>query len=200
MSFVRARLSLTRLLVIRGSATLVLIVGSMLFTSILPTSSVLAYNTEGCYWSGGGYISYENHGSNSGYVSDMQQAEYRWNTAGTNVNYSSVYSSPDVNIYYGNYGNTGWDGITYYTCGTTFNVFSPPSTVEGNTYYFSQYSYDYAVQVYVHELGHVLGLAHNNPPLCDHVPIMYYSSARYTSCGIDTPQADDIAGAKFLYG
>lgn len=52
--------------------------------------------------------------------------------------------------------------------------------------------------VLAHELGHVLGLAHEN----DYRPtvIIYRDDSFYRDDGIYTPQNDDINGVRYIYG
>ncbi|MER7894449.1 matrixin family metalloprotease [Micromonospora sp. NPDC094482] len=52
----------------------------------------------------------------------------------------------------------------------------------------------------VHELGHVLGLAHSGIGPCVSVPVMYPSTdIRYGNCLINTPKADDVNAVNFIY-
>jgi hypothetical protein len=95
-------------------------------------------------------------------------------------------------------GNTGYDGITYYSCSGGY--FQNGVQSQLNSYYTASYSTNERISVTTHEFGHALGLAHNNPSLCNGVPVMYYSTDRYTVCGIYTPQQDDINGINHIYG
>lgn len=97
-----------------------------------------------------------------------------------------------------NYGNNGYDGITYYT-GCSGGWFYDSNTSYLNSYYTYWYSYYERISVATHELGHAIGLGHSNPPLCNGVPVMYYSTDRYVQCGIYTPQQDDVNGLNHLY-
>lgn len=64
-----------------------------------------------------------------------------------------------------------------------------------NTYYTSKYIQGKVDEVAAHELGHGIGLDHVN----DQRQLMYYNTSNYDKYGINTPQSDDINGAKAIY-
>jgi len=97
----------------------------------------------------------------------------------------------------GNFGNSGQDGFTSYTCSGGYFVATQVSTFL-NTYYTDAYDTNGREQVQAHEFGHALGLGHAGA-LCAGIPIMYFSSDRYFTCGIVTPQQDDVNGINAIY-
>jgi hypothetical protein len=175
----------------------------MLASALIVPASALAYNIEsGC---GSGWhaihsesvFSFTNNASNPAYTA-FNTAAGEWtgtptkvilqNTGGPGI----ITSNPDS-------GNTGYDGITYYSCSSGY--FTNGVRVQVNSYYTAGYSTNERVSVTTHEFGHALGLAHNNPSTCSGRPVMYYATpGRYTQCGIYTPQTDDINGINHIYG
>lgn len=164
------------------------------------SGSAFAYNLENCTWALT-TVKVFNNGPNQ--ASYFQTGEQHWNNQPDSLFYYIVptLSAADLETADFNFGNTGYDGLTTYTClaghFVTANV-----RAELNTYYtiYGGYSANEIVSVATHELGHAGGLAHNNPPLCNGTPLMYYSTARYVTCGIYTPQQDDINGMIAMYG
>jgi predicted Zn-dependent protease len=99
-----------------------------------------------------------------------------------------------------NHGNTGYDGITYWSCDPVNKQMLRPTYTDYNTYLTDQpqYSANALESIMVHELGHAVGLDHSGSMPCS-VPIMYFSSARFFTCSEILPQQDDINGINFLY-
>lgn len=69
-----------------------------------------------------------------------------------------------VDVWNGNYGNNGWNGITYfsYVAGTTYRFAENGVSITLNDYYVTNFPNDNKPRsVACHELGHALGLDHN---------------------------------------
>ncbi|WP_157631750.1 matrixin family metalloprotease [Catelliglobosispora koreensis] len=94
------------------------------------------------------------------------RAVTEWNkTSGIDSIYRTASAGCDgapvhcVHVYSGNYGNNGWMGITRVTYNSAQTYFAT-AKVELNNYYGGSLNTDWATAC--HELGHVLGLGHNN--------------------------------------
>ena len=155
------------------------------------SASAHAYTTEGCYWPRvyrGESIPWTNYASGP----DAQSfffAKNAWNAAPTPVYIAGSGNNIQASGAY--YGNTGWDGITYYSCPNAA-VFVSPVNVYENDYYTNSYSARDAESVTTHEFGHALGLNHS---YCG--TLMYYGTGG--GCRPNTPQGDDVNGINHIY-
>ena len=105
----------------------------------------------------------------------------------------------DIVSYDHNYGNTSWDGETFYTCSSRHTV-SSTVTANLNRYYADHYTHLEKTIVLTHEFGHALGLAHQTHTGCHAPPIMTPSALQpYHDCGRKYPQGDDIRGLSAIY-
>jgi len=187
------------------SKRILIVFALSLFGLVYAQFPAQAYTLEHCQWhdpaTGATPISWHYSLSTSGatanFHSAAQSAAYRWGGTPTSIYFNEVSSKYQINVTDENAGSSGFDGRTIYSCSAGY--FSGTVYVAVNRYYAQSYSQEGRTQVYVHELGHALGLAHTTVTLCNNVPIMYPSSDRYFRCGISTPQTDDINGIKAMY-
>jgi hypothetical protein len=152
--------------------------------------------TNGYQWSSS-YITYYNDGSNSFYSGIWNTAASRWNA--TNNVYITKGTKYDFRAGNKNAGKTGWDGITEYW-GTSTGYFTKVRAWV-NTYYTAQAKYTTSIVngVATHEMGHSLGLGHNNSTSSVMFPYTFYSDgtlARTTT----SPGSEDKATLANLYG
>lgn len=88
--------------------------------------------------------------------------------------------------------SASWDGITY----ENINVFG--YFTYANAYLNSCSTKNYSAStiqgVAAHELGHAIGLGHQNGCV-----LMTPDTSTRDSCGINTPQQDDVNGINYLY-
>lgn len=116
-----------------------------------------------------------------------------WNVSPANIVFSEN-SGGYAPVMYDTYNSgVGWDGITYiHPCNSCTYTYDDAYL---NYYYTVNYSDAEIQSVSAHELGHVLGLDHNTG--C--VLMNAYTSTRWGTCGVNTPQQDDINGVNAQY-
>lgn len=175
-------------------AAVVLVTGFFFGLGFTSPISAAAYNLEGCSWPGD-FIYYYIYAPALPYATPIDNAANSWTDTPTEINLlRTTGGSYNILANAYNFGNSGFDGETSYSCSGGY--FSGTVQTVLNTYYVSGYSSTARQQVQAHEFGHSLGLAHNNSTC---YVLMYYSSYRYFSCGIYSPQQDDVNGINAIY-
>lgn len=128
--------------------TAALISGFMLYTLVVPayaTSSVLT-------WHLAGSDKHLDWGGSTTYQAEFNASVTVWNNHKPGViRQDDAATVRDVTI------------SDYYEVSTTAGVTSSSGTIKFNTYKMNTYTTDQLLNVYIHELGHALGLAHNQP-------------------------------------
>jgi len=168
-----------------------------------------AYLLLGCQYQGAS-LKWGDYTTTQGYLTAATNSAAAWTNTSTLVVFTKTTTGNNVRIADGNFGNVGFDGVTLnlqqqdpvtYSCSS--GHWTETLVTWWNTYYTDSYGSSERQSVMVHELGHALGLDdihHAPPPPCTGIPIMQGDTAtRWVSCGLTTPQSDDVNGVNFLY-
>jgi Matrixin. len=172
--------------------------------AIAPAQASNAYVFIGCKMTNP-VILWKDATSSTAYRAVAVNAMNAWGTL-THVGFSVVTSGSNLTVASGNFGPTGFDGIM--KSGTS--LYPPGCSSTGNwtstafawlnTQYTDAYTAQKRQSVFSHEIGHALGLDHENDGGCNTMAVMYYTtSGRYDSCSIYGPKLDDITGVNLLY-
>lgn len=120
-----------------------------------------------------------------------QQAMDAWNdTKAINFKQVTDYRKANIIVNAGNYGNTGWAGITQMPAVPRGYLYG--SIISLNNFFLDQVNPEIALPVAEHELGHAIGLEHN-----DSQPSVMNSAV--TDQRAYTIQQCDINAVKAIY-
>ncbi|MBC9953639.1 matrixin family metalloprotease [Leucobacter sp. cx-42] len=122
----------------------------------------------------------------------------------TKVGFQRVDYGANLTVANGNFGPTNFDGVmksaTNYLPGCSSGNWTSTAFAWLNTFHTDSYSYNKRRSVFTHEVGHALGLAHNELGSCSSMAVMHPRTYdRFTKCGISTVRNDDIRGINNLY-
>lgn len=176
----------------RARHLVALLAGVVIAAAVLVTPQVAqAYNLNGCRWNSSS-VQLDIRYTNGNFRTALLNAIGNYNGS-TDVALSPVYSSgPSFRAENGSYGATGWEGQNSYVCLYWFSS----STARVNMYYLSGTEpIDRLKMVWLHELGHGLGLDH----VSVNTRVMWTSASDAYFNGTTSLTFDEIAGINSLY-
>ena len=168
------------------------LVSLLVVLTILATcySSVISYTHESGYIPFSEYslqIRYTQNGPIS-YANMIDVSMQRWNMILPLDSTRGTYSSPDYIIYSDDYGNVSWAGKCWYPCPLNWLL---GYKIKINDYAIGTNGY-YAINVILHEVGHMYGLGHCSLATSVMKPVADPS--------INYPNYDDECGVEDIYG
>lgn len=148
-------------------------------------------------------ILWKNATTNRDYYVAAVDAMNSWGN-NTKLGFQRVDSGANLTVANGNFGDSGFDGIMKSTTsaipGCSRDHWTSTAFAWLNTHHTKTYSYAKRRSVFTHEVGHALGLAHNERGRCSTLAVMHPSTyTRFDVCGISTVRSDDIRGINSLY-
>jgi hypothetical protein len=129
-------------------------------------------------------------------VQGWRDAATAWNQSAALVFYDQDRFSPN-HLSEANDGTVNWDGLSMYnfTTDAAGNQTMTDSTDFLNAFYTQNYTAGQIQSVAAHELGHVAGLGHSTGCTL----MVGDTFTRWTTCGVNTPQQDEVDGINSLY-
>ena len=158
---------------------------------VLAPAPAYAYTTTGCKWITGN-LGVKNTLSGTASHNALDAALNNY-TLGTDVNLTPTNNihEPFLTEQY-NFGATGWEGQATWTCPTGWTT---GGMARLNTYYVGGATEGRLRVVWLHEVGHVLGLSHVTVT----ARVMYTSASSAYNAGVRNLTSDEVAGINFLY-
>ena len=134
----------------------------------------------------------------SGY--DLTGARNDWTNNTDIAGWTSSASAGRADFRFGSYGNLGWSGATDVDTCPGSKYISKTVQIRINRTYTDGYAANDRKGVMAHEIGHAIGLKHNNTNSpCGSVQLMNGSDSQRKACGVYGTRSDDRNGANALY-
>lgn len=187
------RISSIKNLVLRFEVIILLMV-----IALFPIYTKASTPLEGPRWAGNN-IGFYNDGTNSYYQNIWNTAASNWSSASSIITVTDTGGEDDFRVGNKYDSSVTWDGITYYSS-DSYNTFFTKVRCYVNTYYTTQDKYTTSIinGITTHELGHGLGLGHNNSTSSVMYPYTFNSDGSLARIH-NTPQSDDISAINKLY-
>jgi len=191
---------------LRRIAVLVLVCAAV---AVVPASPAMAYNLLNCRAGANTVIKWQRSTTAGTYTTVANSSIAAWESASSQFSFSRVSSGAELVLRDVNKGQNGWLGATLFaddsvpSCTHPGNITPWSQTIYSNVNrsYLDAFSANNKKQaIWVHEIGHALGLVHSDTTGCGGARIMYiFPQSQYDDCGTYTPRTDDINGANFIY-
>lgn len=151
-----------------------------------------AYVTTGCKWPASSLTIQVNPSVTGKYSTTLVGAAANYRNSTDLKLYTSTTQRGSFQADVGNYGADGYEGYTNWVCG--FGVTTNASS-RVNTYYLGSAVNARIQVVWLHELGHAVGLNH----VTSTARVMYSSATTAYNNGVRNLTSDEVSGVNSLY-